>query len=257
MLLRDSLAKKTLLLLASGIDYWSNYWTFRAIRHYHYYGSWKKQSIYNALNKMLRVGDIQKVVKNGQMYLRLTSSGSARISEDIPLLKYSRNWDGLWRLVIFDIEEKAKNKRQSLRQKLVSLGFGQWQKSVYITPFALENEMLSYLISNKLLGDCFCLKASRLGGSEAIDKKIARQVFSLDELNHEYYQLYQKASLQNSKRATDTRFNPNSTSLLTQYLQLFIKDPGLPEILLPQPWWQEPLKRELNKLMFAYCKNIA
>ena len=88
----------------------------------------------------------EKVVKNGEVYLRLTSKGSDKIKQDIPLFKYSnQRWDGYWRLVIFDIPEKRKVLRDVLRRKLVSLGLGRWQKSVYITPFNLEEEINQFL----------------------------------------------------------------------------------------------------------------
>jgi hypothetical protein len=50
-------------------------------------------------------------------------------------------WDGLWHIVIFDIPEKYKQARLSLRDKLLSLGFFQCQKSVYIHPFSCEDEV--------------------------------------------------------------------------------------------------------------------
>lgn len=50
-------------------------------------------------------------------------------------------WDGLWHIVIFDIPEKYKIARLSLRDKLLALGFFQCQKSVYIHPFSCEDEV--------------------------------------------------------------------------------------------------------------------
>lgn len=50
-------------------------------------------------------------------------------------------WNGLWHIVIFDIPEKYKWARLSLRDKLLALGFFQYQKSVYIHPFACKDEV--------------------------------------------------------------------------------------------------------------------
>lgn len=50
-------------------------------------------------------------------------------------------WDGFWHIVIFDIPEKYKAARFSLRDKLLALGFFQCQKSVYIHPFPCEDEV--------------------------------------------------------------------------------------------------------------------
>ena len=49
-------------------------------------------------------------------------------------------WDGLWHIVIFDIPEKYKIARVSLREKLLGLGFFQYQKSVYLYPYPCRSE---------------------------------------------------------------------------------------------------------------------
>ncbi|MDO8594813.1 MAG: hypothetical protein Q7R93_04885 [bacterium] len=56
-------------------------------------------------------------------------------------IKAPEVWDGLWHIVIFDIPEKYKTARLSLRDKLLDLVFFQCQKSVYIHPFACEDEI--------------------------------------------------------------------------------------------------------------------
>lgn len=56
-------------------------------------------------------------------------------------IKIPDTWDGLWRIVIFDIPEKYKWARLSLRDKLLSLGFFQCQKSVYIYPYECRDEV--------------------------------------------------------------------------------------------------------------------
>lgn len=50
-------------------------------------------------------------------------------------------WDGHWRMFIFDIPEKKKLLRDSLREKLKSIGFFRFQKSVWVYPFECEKEM--------------------------------------------------------------------------------------------------------------------
>ena len=56
-------------------------------------------------------------------------------------VKAPKVWDGFWHVVIFDIPEKHKWARLSLRGKLLDLGFFQYQKSVYIFPYACQDEI--------------------------------------------------------------------------------------------------------------------
>lgn len=46
-------------------------------------------------------------------------------------------WDGNWRVLIFDIPEKAKRLRDDLRAIIAILGFKQLQKSVWISPYKI------------------------------------------------------------------------------------------------------------------------
>ena len=49
--------------------------------------------------------------------------------------KNKQKWDGKWRVVIFDVWEKARKKRESLRYEIKNFGFIQLQRSVWIYPF--------------------------------------------------------------------------------------------------------------------------
>jgi DNA-binding transcriptional regulator PaaX len=51
-------------------------------------------------------------------------------------------WDGKWRVVIFDVKEGKKSMRESLRRKMKQLEFYQLQKSVYVSPYPCEKELL-------------------------------------------------------------------------------------------------------------------
>jgi len=52
-----------------------------------------------------------------------------------------KRWDHLWRLVAFDVPETKKYFRDAFRQDLINYGFFPLQKSIYITPFACEEEI--------------------------------------------------------------------------------------------------------------------
>jgi len=94
---------------------------------------------------------VKKVLKrmedNGLIELHRRGEGTfLRLSEKgrIELLKYQirekviekpKKWDKKWRVVIFDIEERARSLREGLRQELMNLGFIKLQNSVWIYPY--------------------------------------------------------------------------------------------------------------------------
>lgn len=69
--------------------------------------------------------------------IELLDKGKKRVlSYEIDNLKLNKGkWDGIWRVVIFDIPEKKRIARDFLRSKLKELGFFKLQKSVLVTPW--------------------------------------------------------------------------------------------------------------------------
>ncbi len=56
-------------------------------------------------------------------------------------LQKPKQWDGLWRLVIFDIPESNKSARENLRWKLRDLGFQYLNLSVWACPHPCRDEV--------------------------------------------------------------------------------------------------------------------
>lgn len=52
-----------------------------------------------------------------------------------------KKWDGMWRIVIFDIPNEKNRFRDVLRQRLENMGFFQMQRSVFVSPFECKNEL--------------------------------------------------------------------------------------------------------------------
>ena len=46
-----------------------------------------------------------------------------------------KKWDGKWRVLVFDVWEKSRRKRDQLRREIKEFGFVQLQQSVWIYPF--------------------------------------------------------------------------------------------------------------------------
>lgn len=91
----------------------------------------------------------------------------------IEVLKYSikrllelkskkKKWSGKWFLVVFDVPEEERNKRNYLRGFLREIGFYQYQQSVYVYPYECEKEVdlikkmveggkyISYIVAERL-----------------------------------------------------------------------------------------------------------
>ncbi len=65
--------------------------------------------------------------------------------DKLSLIKQPK-WDGLWRIVVFDIPEKHKWEREGFRRKLSQLGLYRLQKSVFVTPYPCEKEISLFVL---------------------------------------------------------------------------------------------------------------
>lgn len=102
---------------------------------YAYYGGWdyslKKSALSQSLKRLREKGFIEKQKSEDKIILKLTELGKDWVLKN---QEYSdAEWDGLWRLVIFDIPESHKKSRNTLRRRLKDWGFKPWQKSVWAT----------------------------------------------------------------------------------------------------------------------------
>jgi phenylacetic acid degradation operon negative regulatory protein len=93
-----------------------------------------------------RLLERQTLSPDDRLY-RLTAQGRLHaLGGRDPEERWSRVWDGTWRLVLFDIPAGQNAQRERLRRYLRDKGFGHLQNSVWITPDPLDEE-------HRLLGD--------------------------------------------------------------------------------------------------------
>ncbi len=108
------------------------------------------KSYLNILNTLEQKHWIKIFKEKGYQYVKLTKKG---VLETLLLkadIKKPEKWDGKFRMVVFDIPEKAKDKRRLLRILLKNHGFLQIQRSVYINPYPLNRDAIRYLYETGL-----------------------------------------------------------------------------------------------------------
>lgn len=109
---------------------------------------WKIKQSFTRLEKS---GLVKRRTTDGDEYYSLTLLGNKRAKRyqlDSMKIDEQQKWDGLWRLVMFDIPEKRKMARRGINLILKKLGCVQYQKSVFITPYPCTKEI-------DFIGECF------------------------------------------------------------------------------------------------------
>lgn len=103
-----------------------------------------KKKVYDTFYDLKRRGDIRIKQQKGQIYISLTEKGKKKagwLQIDELKIKRPKKWDKKWRVIIFDIVELKKVHRDAFRGKLKELGFQPLQKSVWVSPFACNDEI--------------------------------------------------------------------------------------------------------------------
>ena len=211
------------------------------------YRKLQRQRVANIAYQLKKTGDIEKVIdKNGEVYFHFTDKGKARLIERIPLLRFRRKrWDGKWRQVVFDIPEEMKVKRKQLRNKLLSLGFGMLQRSVYITPFDISQQVTDFLEEHSLEEYAIAFEMEKLSGES--EKELANVVWKLDNLHRGYLKFMMK--WEKFLEATDKEVLKKFEKCQEEYFSILLDDPGLPRELLPNDWLSLQASRIFKKLL--------
>ncbi len=86
--------------------------------------------------KLIKNGFLKIGTEDGKQFLSLTEKGESKL-KFYKVIEKKKNikWDGKWRVVIFDVWEKARSKRDLLRMEIKNFGFIQLQQSVWIYPY--------------------------------------------------------------------------------------------------------------------------
>ena len=198
--LMAGLNKKILLLLAETLDFAVDLDKALSSRYINLkFASYKDDYFQRTVKGMLKVGEIEKVIRRGEPVFRITSQGGVKLRYSVPLAKkIGKKWDGIWRMVIFDIPETEKMKREELRGKLKDLGFACWQKSVYISPFDVALDLAEYLSAANLADFAIALEAKKIFVGD--EKEMANKLWHLDDLNLKYQELLEKYEEKKEKR---------------------------------------------------------
>lgn len=201
---------------------------------------YKKSNFMSAVSYALRTAKIEKILKDGMPYLRLTGKGKKKLVRDFPLIQLQKkNWDRFWRVLPYDIKEAKRNIRDRLRDKLYELGFRQFQQSVYLSPHPIEKEMAEFLETIRLEGKAHVLLCKEILGID--NKDLARKLWELDKLNRAYKKLFQKLKIASQDK--DLR------DIEAKYLEILTEETFLPQDLLPKPWWGDKLRKELKRVL--------
>lgn len=105
---------------------------------------YKKKSVETAFYRLRKEGCIKIKRRGHQIYVSLTDDGRKKagwMQINHLAIKKPNKWDAIWRIIIFDIANEHRVKREAFRGFIKRLGCYPLQKSVWVHPYDCRDEI--------------------------------------------------------------------------------------------------------------------
>ena len=192
------------------------------------------ERFHRKLAQMSRAGwaECRGTARNLDRVIRLTAAGRlAAVGGRDADARWSRPWDGRWRLVLFDIPEHTRGLRLKLRRRLHDLGFGYLQDSVWISPDPAR-ELQERVQSAQVDAASFMVMEARPDANSR-DSDLVRAAWNFDRINRNYVLYLETLNAGprcwENARARHAWFRAEFRA----WQRAFNSDPLLPDSLLP------------------------
>jgi phenylacetic acid degradation operon negative regulatory protein len=186
---------------------------------------------------------------------RLTEQGRlVALGGRDPVARWSRPWDGRWRIIVFDVPMTQNKERQRLRRYLRSRSFGFVQGSVWITPDPLEQEVGLLRSSRVHVGSLLCLEANTCAGES--DEELVAAAWDFERINAGYRRYMDAIETRAKGKGHSAALRDLAELEWSTWRDAVSLDPLLPRPLLPRNYlgekaWNRRAKvfREMKRML--------
>jgi phenylacetic acid degradation operon negative regulatory protein len=218
--------------------------------------TFSSQRVYLYLHRLYRKGFIHKIKKDGSIFFTSKKPPQDIIFNDLERLRmefFKKKWNGRWWLIIYDIPERRRSKRDLFRMFIKELGFGKVKESCWISPYDFSRQIYDFTKRENII-KYICLHEGRLFTGKSIDATV-EEIWHLKELNEKYEEVIELCKEGIEKVETES-LSPSQCYNL--YLKVFLsykkvikEDPFLPQEFLKN--W----KRNETEKMFEKFSKVA
>lgn len=162
---------------------------------------------------------------------RITEKGLYALCLEFPFFRHLKGeWDGLWRIISYEIPEKKRDLRDRLRREMRGWGLGPWHRSFWITAHPIMGELKDLVYGKEEEKYVQAFEATHVFGDMEV---LVEKVWEKTKLEAIYRDLFKKWHDILSK---DTDKNDKIKEILYAYLTVLRDDPGLPVSLVGKKW---------------------
>jgi len=191
------------------------------------------------------------MVKHSEGLYQITESGIRELALYFPLVRFTVfSWDSLYRIISYEIPEKKRKLRDSLRREISGWGLGPWHRSFWLTPHPITQD-LERLVKNTPWQEYVQAFEGRPAVGDV--KILIEKVWGISNLEKRYREIFKKwhEGLSDSTLTKEAKMK----LIVDQYIELLKIDPGLPRELVGENWigyeaWD--IFQEMRKILIAY-----
>lgn len=130
---RSKTTQVLLTILEGAVDSGILLYDFANNPHHYAYGTpnLDRYSLYHIVHRLKEKGWVETSRNEGKILVKLSLKGKRQL--EMEKMLSNNDWDGKWRVVVFDIPEKYRKVRDVFRRRLKEWGFKHMQKSVWMS----------------------------------------------------------------------------------------------------------------------------
>lgn len=219
------------------------------------------QAVRAAMSRMYKQNWVSIRKEGNKSYYSLTKQGVKRMDQAAGRIYQIEpgQWDGKWRMLLYNIPEEKRHIRDELRKELSWSGLGLLSNGIWITPNDLSSP-LQDIIEKYEIEDFIHFFLSENIGPQS-NEEIIKECWDLDYINQRYEEFiknsrgeYEETRLKmENGELTDKECFVKRTLLVHYYRKSLFVNPGLPKELLPDKWVGE----DAAKLFTDYYRILA
>lgn len=213
------------------------------------------RAYHNAMSRLRKAGLMVHHHDDGNLpHLKLTQQGEEFLPDYLfPEKLWDTRWNQIWYTLIFDVPEKQRHYRDTLRGFLKRLRMGCLQRSVWITPRDIRPEYDDLEKAANLHAVSFLLESRTVLHHEAAE--MVQDAWNFDRLQ-ELHERYLSVFSSNLHRLEETDHDSPALMILLRkeaeaYIQCMRTDPLLPNELHPEGYLGKEVYRMHKEMRSA------
>lgn len=201
-----------------------------------------------AIYRLSQDGTVSGDKVGRRSYYTLTDEARARVQRYEQRVYYVNRctWDGQWHLVFTGTQRIDAEMRAEIRKRMIWLGFGVIAPNVYGHPVANMDPVWALFDELGVSDQVVVMNASNFDRVHGLGThEMVRQCFNLDRLLEDYQEFVERfeplARALERNNGSRVKVPPEDAFVLRsmvihQYRRILLRDPDLPEALLPDNW---------------------